>query len=53
MKVRVTAKLIIDEVVDYDEDITDDEIYDDLWDYMCQKIDWHWEKVNLSEIPTS
>lgn len=46
MKVKLIANLNIDEVVDCDDSMTEDEIYEDLWDYMCQKIDWHWKEVD-------
>ncbi|WP_322630538.1 hypothetical protein [Aedoeadaptatus coxii] len=46
MKVKLIANLNIDEVFDMDDDLTIDEISDDLWKYIGQKIEWDWDQVD-------
>lgn len=45
MKIRVTANLTIDEVIDCDDSMTDEERSNYLWEYVCQNIVLHLKEV--------
>lgn len=51
MKVKLTTDLFIDEIYDIDDNLTDDEISEKLWNCIVEQVVWNWEKVD--DIATS
>lgn len=47
MKVKITAQLDIKkDILEIEDGMTEDEIYNYLFEYVLENVDWNWKKVD-------